>query len=321
MPDRLDGAADARATMRSMTAPDASLSPLAGGHSGRTFVSDVAGERTVVRIYPPDDPRGPDAVLVDEAVLHLVRGLLPVPDVLEVSRPDRGSGRPGLLVTSWVPGVPGDRLVGDLDEAGLARLGAAMGATAATLAALPMLRPGPFVDAELRIGAFPDGGLAEWVEHRLVGWSAEERSTLAPVAEQAQDLLDDAGRACLVHSDLNPKNVLVDPATLGLTAVLDWEFAHAGHPWTDVGNLVRFERHPAYVDAVLTAWTERHGGTRAALLDGARAADLWALVDLAARAGSNPVADRAEVLLRAIADEGDVHAWPSGWGTGPPSGG
>ncbi len=313
---RLGGVVATRATMRSMTGPDASLAPLAGGHSGRTFVSEVAGERTVLRIYPPGDVRGPDAPRVDEAVLHLVRGLLPVPDVLEVRREE--AGQPGLLVTSWVAGVPGDRLLGDLDEAGLVRLGTAMGATAATLAAMPTLRPGPYVDADLRIGSFPEGALADWVEQRLVGWSPEERSALVPVAEEAQDVLDGVGRACLVHGDLNPKNVLVDPATLELTAVLDWEFAHAGHPWTDVGNLVRFDRHPAYVDAVLETWTERHGGTPAALLDGSRAADLWALVDLAARAGSNPVADRADVLLRAIAADRDVHAWPTGWGSTPP---
>ena len=45
-------------------------------------------------------------------------------------------------------------------------------------------------------------------------------------------------------------------------------------------------------------------------LDLARAADLWALVDLAARAGENPVADSATALLRAIAGSGDVHAVP-----------
>jgi aminoglycoside phosphotransferase (APT) family kinase protein len=288
----------------------ASLTPLTGGHSRRTFLSEVAGSRSVVRIYPPGDPRGADAPQVDEAVLHLVRGLVPVADVLEVRRGD--SDQPGLLVTAWVPGEPGDRVVAGLDGAGLAGLGGAMGTVAATLAGMPMVRPGPFVDADLRIGAFPEGGLAEWVEERLVTWPASDRERLLPVAEDAQVLLDGVGRACLVHSDLNPKNVVVDPATLELTAVLDWEFAHAGHPWTDVGNLVRFERQPAYVEAVLRAWTERHGGSAAALLDGARAADLWALVDLASRAGSNSVSDRAEVLLRAVAETGDLHAWPFG---------
>jgi hypothetical protein len=44
------------------------------------------------------------------------------------------------------------------------------------------------------------------------------------------------------------------------------------------------------------------------LLDRARAADLFALVELASRRGQNPVADRAHDLLLAIARTGDLHA-------------
>jgi aminoglycoside phosphotransferase (APT) family kinase protein len=287
-----------------------SRTPLPGGHSGRTFAAEEAGDRAVLRIYPPDDPRGPEAPEVDAAVLRLVRGLLPVPEVLDVRRADRTSGQPGLLVTSWMPGERGDEVLARLDEGGLARLGGAMGRAAATLAGMPQLRPGPFVDAGLTVGAFPGDDLAEWVETRLADWPARERVGLVEVAASAQDLLDREGRRCVVHSDLNPKNVLVDPGSLELTAVVDWEFAHAGHPWTDVGNLVRFERHPAYVDAVLEAWTGLRGGRPADLLAGARAADLWALVDLASRAGEHPVADRAAALLHAIGDTGDLHARP-----------
>lgn len=286
--------------------------PLAGGHSGRTFLSEVAGERTVVRIYPPGDARGPSAPDIDAAVLRLVRGLLPVPEVLDVRRAHVGSGQPGLLVTSWMPGERGDEVLARLDGEPAARLGRAMGRAAATLAGMPMLRPGPFVDADLTVGTFPGADLAAWVEARLPHWEPGDRARLANVAEEVQDRLDGVARRCLVHSDLNPKNVLVDPRTLELTAVVDWEFAHAGHPWTDVGNLLRFERHPSYVEAVLEAWTEVHGGSPRTLLDGARAADLWALMDLASRAGEHPVADRAATLLRAIARSGDVHAWPGG---------
>lgn len=293
-----------------MTEPAPTLTPLPGGHSGRTFLGEVAGDRAVVRLYPPGDPRGPAAPEVDQAVLHLVRGLLPVPEVLDVRREQAEHGQPGLLVTSWMPGERGDLVLPGLDDAGLRRLGASIGRTAAVLAGMPMLRPGPFVDADLRLGTFPETDLAAWVESRLTTWSGNDRARLAAVADRAQDLLDLERRACLVHSDLNPKNVLVDPASLEVSAVLDWEFAHAGHPWTDLGNLLRFERHPTYVDAVLESWTARHGGRADLLLDGARAADLWALVDLAARAGENPVADRADELLRAVAGTGDLHAWP-----------
>jgi aminoglycoside phosphotransferase (APT) family kinase protein len=248
-------------------------------------------------------------------VLRLVRGLVPVPEVVEVRRAQPEEGAPGLLVTEWLPGERGDlvvaRLATDGDTDGLARLGASMGRLAATLAGMPMLRPAPFVDADLSLGAFPDDGLAEWVDQHLVEWPEQDRARLRRVADTAQDLLDTVGRACVVHSDLNPKNVLVEPGTATVTAVLDWEFAHAGHPWTDVGNLVRFERHPAYVAAVLSAWTDLRGGTSEDLLEGARAADLWALVDLAGRADANPVARRADELLRAVAATGDLHAWPS----------
>jgi aminoglycoside phosphotransferase (APT) family kinase protein len=293
-----------------------SLTPLAGGHSGRTFLGEAGGERVVVRLYPPDDPRGAEAPEIDRSVLWLVRGLVPVPDVLEVRRPLAEVGTPGLLVTSFLPGERGDLVVEHLvaagDTDGLRRLGRALGATAAGLAGMPMLRPGPFLDADLALGRFPDDDLVAWVTARLPGWPEGSRRALSQVCLRAQGLLDTVGRACLVHSDLNPKNVLVDPATLQVTAVLDWEYAHAGHPWTDLGNLLRFERHPAYASAVLDTWVSLRGGEAATVLDGARSADLWALVDLASRAGENPVADRADELLRAIADAGDLHAWPFG---------
>ena len=133
---------------------------------------------------------------------------------------------------------------------------------------------------------------------------------LQAVAADAEALLDRVGRTCLVHSDLNLKNLLVDPDTLTVTGLLDWEFAHSGHPFTDLGNLLRFDRRPAYVDAVLAVWCDRHGGSPADALHLARAADLWALVDLAARRGQNPVADRAHEHLVAIARTGDLHALP-----------
>lgn len=288
----------------------ASLTPLDGGHSGRTFVGEAGGERVVVRVYPPGDARGPEAPEIDAAVLALVRGLVPVPDVLDVRRGDVVTDEPGLLVTSWLPGERGDLVVATLDEDRQARLGAAMGRVAATLAGMPMRHAGPVVDAELSLGRFLHGGLVEWVESRLAGWSVADRARLVRVAAPAQDLLDSMSRACLVHSDLNPKNVLVEPGTGTITGVVDWEFAHAGHPWTDLGNVLRLDRHPDYVRAAVDAWVDLRGGSAAATLDGARAADLWALVDLAARAGENPVATRAERLLRAIAETGDLHAWP-----------
>jgi hypothetical protein len=51
------------------------------------------------------------------------------------------------------------------------------------------------------------------------------------------------------------------------------------------------------------------GETPERALDLARAADLFALVELAARHGQNPMADLAHRLLLAIARQRDRHAW------------
>jgi len=290
----------------------ASLSPLTGGWSGETFLADMAGERSVVRIYARPSHRGDAAHEVDAALLRLVRGLVPVPDVLEVRRADAASGLPALLVTSFVAGARGDELFPTLDAAGLARVGARLGDLLADLAGMPMLRPGPFVDGDLTIGSFGAiDGLPAFVElhrDRLTGFSRDDLAGLRTVAVDAQALLDTVTRSCLVHSDLNPKNLLLDPDTLEVTAVLDWEYAHAGHPYADLGNLLRSERDEAFVDAVLSAYASRRGGDPASVLAMGRAADLWALIDLAARAGENPVADRAHDRLLAIARTGDTSA-------------
>ena len=282
-----------------------SLTPLDGGWSGQTFLAEVAGERSVVRIYPPGAERSA-AAEIDAAVLRLVRGLVTVPQVLEV-RPSTGD-QPGLLVTSFLPGVRGDELVPTLDAPRLGQVGTTLGVLLADLGGMPMLRPGPFVDPELRIGDFGVDGLPDYVEQRLpeLGHLApEEIEGLREVALEAQALLDTVPRVCLVHSDLNPKNLLLDPDTLALRGVLDWEFAHAGHPFTDLGNLLRFDREPVFQGAVLAAYAERRGTAPEQAVALARAADLWALVDLAARRTANPVAARADRLLRAIARERD----------------
>ena len=288
------------------------LTPLAGGWSGQTFVAEAGGERTVVRIYPPGrrDDAAPE---IDAAVLRLVRGLVPVPDVLEVRRTLSAADRPGLLVTSFLTGERGDLLLPSLDGTRAAVLGGHLGELLADLSGMPTLTAGPFVDAALTIGDFglTDGLPGFVADHAdALGWEPGLLARLEEVADRAQALLDSVGRTCLVHSDANPKNLLVDPATLGVTGVLDWEFAHSGHPHTDLGNLLRFDRRPTYADAVLAAWCERRSTDPAETLELARAADVWALVDLAARRGQNPVADRAHEHLMAIARTGDLHALP-----------
>jgi aminoglycoside phosphotransferase (APT) family kinase protein len=285
------------------------LVPLAGGWSGRTFLADVAGERSVVRVYPPDERSGMGAE-IDAAVLRLVRGLVPVPDVLEVRPASAGEDRPGVLVSAYVDGARGDELLPTLGPDGLRTVGAVLGDLLADLGGMPMLRAGAFVDADLRIEPWELDlpAYAEQLEPQLAHLSVGELEGLREVAVESQTLLDTVSRTCLVHSDLNPKNLLFDPETLELAAVVDWEFAHAGHPFTDLGNLLRFDRDPEFSTAVLEAYSGRRGVPPAEALALARAADLFALVELASRRSANPVAERADRLLREIARTRDPAA-------------
>ncbi|MEI7059228.1 phosphotransferase [Nocardioides sp. CCNWLW239] len=284
------------------------LRPLEGGWSGETFLAEVGGDRSVVRIFA--DPRHhSQAAEIHEALHRLVRGLVPVPGVLEVRRADPATGAPALLVTEYVDGVRGDLLLPDLDEEQQGRLGRGLGEIAGTLAGMPFLTAGTFADSELRVEAFAVD-LTEWVESYAdrLDWSSADLDGLRDVAADAQDLLDTVGRVSLVHSDLNPKNIILDPEALDVRAVLDWEYAHAGSPFTDLGNLLRFDRAEAYVAGVLEGYVSVRGGSTSEALDLARAADLVALVELGARRTENPVADHAHDLLLAIARTGDLHA-------------
>ncbi len=294
--------------------------PLEGGFSGETFLGVAGAERTVVRVYARRGAsRGPDAPMVDAAVLRLVRGLLPVAEVLEVRRAHPDSGAPGLLVTTLLPGTRGDLVLAGLDDRRRADLGARVAVLLARLAMMPMPRAGRFADADLRVEPWSAADLPALVAARRAGsaladWPAALYAALLEVADRAQAVLDGVRRTCLVHGDLNPKNLLVDPRTLEVTGLVDWEFACAGPPGADLGNLLRFERDPRAGDdfaaGVVEGYRARVPDASPALLDQARAADLAALVDLAARRGQNPVTERAHELLVAVARSGDLHVRP-----------
>ena len=208
-----------------------SLVPLPGGWSGQTFVAEAAGERSVVRIYPPGS-RGDVGPEVDAAVLRLVRGLVPVPTVLEVRPAEPAADQPGVLVTAWLEGVRGDELLPALGPDAVARVGAVLGGLAADLGGMPMPRAGTFDGPELTVTPF-DLDLPAFVESqepRLAHLSVDELAGLREVAVEAQTLLDTVDRVCLVHSDLNPKNLLLDPASLGITAVRELPVEHGRDP-------------------------------------------------------------------------------------------
>jgi aminoglycoside phosphotransferase len=60
------------------------------------------------------------------------------------------------------------------------------------------------------------------------------------------------GPGVVVHGDYGPNNMLLDPVTFEVTAIVDWEWAHPGDPVDDLAWcewIVRMH-HPADVDAL-----------------------------------------------------------------------
>lgn len=70
------------------------------------------------------------------------------------------------------------------------------------------------------------------------GWLGEPLADdVARMMERTRHLRDGLSDPRLVHGDFNASNILVRGGRIA--AILDWEFAHAGTRWMDVGNLLR----------------------------------------------------------------------------------
>lgn len=290
------------------------MTPLAGGYSGETFLAQTGGDRAVVRIYR----RNPQRAAIDASLLRLVRGIIPVPDVLEV-RPATDD-LPAVLVTEHLEGIPLDEVL-RADPPGLdwETLGHNLGWALGSLSSIPFLRFGMFADADLTVTT--DGMPADLAAcaqtfrdtGRLAGWAEQDWRKLLALIDTAERIIDDGqndARVVLAHSDFNPKNILIDPTDCGIVGLLDWEFAHAGSIHTDFGNFTRFERDDRLVDPLIEGFVDWAPGRIRAPVEHGRAMDLWALVELAGGIPANAVRELAAQLLLAQVREQDLGAWP-----------
>ena len=281
----------------------ASAVPLTGGYGGETFAVSAAGEDAVLRLYLRD----PSRAVVDVSLMRLVRGLLPVPRVLD-AKPEGTVDDPPYVLTERLPGVNLQAFLETADDKERQRVGEQLGELLVRLSGMPFLTFGVFSGRELAIGSF-EGSLTQWFNSHVegMGLSRDQVESLYAVLDRADDLsADGVDRVCLVHSDFNPKNLLVDPETAELTGLIDWEFAHAGSPYTDLGNLLRFGTDPVLERAALSVVRATGPDLGDRLEERCRAADLWALIDLAARPAANPLAAAAHTLITRIADTGDL---------------
>ena len=91
--------------------------------------------------------------------------------------------------------------------------------------------------------------------------------------------------------------------------MLDWEFAHAGSLYTDLGNLTRFEREPTLVRSTVTSLRRRaHRASPPTRSPQAAPPTCGHWSSWPEGCEPNPVRELATELLLAQARSGDLHA-------------
>lgn len=298
------------------------LSEPTGGNSHEVFIarSDETGDEVVLRVYGAGSRhRGPEAPALQAAVLRLAGTVVSAPEVLEV-RPVGPVGEPAVLATTRLPGVVLDDVLLASPDPDLHRsLGLSLGTELGRLASATLPVVGEFLDETLTRAYWQEGGgsLLEWLDrwlHRapLARLSAQELANVRVACHDAQALLTTTRRACLVHGDLSPRNVLCDPDTGEVTGLFDWEFAHAGHPLEDTGHQLRERWDGQFAWAMLEALGDGLPVDEQASAEDlrlrARAADLYWIIELASRLGEGSATERCHEILLAIAAGGDLAA-------------
>ncbi|GAA0722899.1 phosphotransferase family protein [Dactylosporangium roseum] len=210
---------------------------VAGGRSNLTY---VLNEVFVLRRPPLGHvlATAHDMAREYRVISALGATAVPVPEALLLCTDDSVLGAPFYLMAR-VPGVVlRDRSQTDpLSEDDRRRIAFAMMDTLAQL---------HLVDyAEVGLAEFgrPEGFLERQVR-RWTGQLDKSRSRDLPAADTLRERLaasvPASPRTGIVHGDYRLDNLIVDPHTLRVAAVLDWEMATVGDPLTDLGLLLAY---------------------------------------------------------------------------------
>lgn len=268
---------------------------LSGGVINTNYKVAVSGSDTpyVIRVYARD----PQAGEREAAIGDLIAGTVPVPRTLYWSAalppeiPPRETLPPETLppetreiaervtsyaVVEWRPGVVLQAVLdnGTALADGIEDAFEDAGRVLAEISKYKFDRSG-FFSAKLEIAeAFGDDPTAYMraclgkpeVRERL---GADLFAATCVFVENNRERLaaDGAEPASLVHGDYNPRNLLVsrsdshaDHGKWQVSAVLDWEFAHAGTVLFDIGNMLRNRQKYARLEASFIKGFTESGG-------------------------------------------------------------
>ncbi|MBL8672740.1 MAG: phosphotransferase family protein [Alphaproteobacteria bacterium] len=233
---------------------DLSVTPrqFAGGFGNLNYLLRLAEGWAVLR-RPPGGPipAGGNDMAREHKVLSRLwrayplapRGLAYCADPAVIGAPFQiNEHRAGIAVRDSVP----DAIVAAAGSAAAA--GARLGGVLVPLAAaLHGVDPAQVGLADLgRPTGFLRRTAEGWAKRCAAAWDGNPPPLLDEIIAWLLARTPPDGAACLIHNDFKLDNLLIDPATLAPTAVLDWDMATLGDPlydlavtlsyWTEAGD-------------------------------------------------------------------------------------
>lgn len=192
-----------------------------GGACNSNYLVTSGGSRLVCRIYSRGDPAR------ERSIIKRVEGIVPVPDYLWVGD--------GVAVMSFIGGTHFSPTAALMRDAGriIGRLSKISFDQSGEILADGEVEPFPGW-ASLHAGLsslLQEAKVAEFLAFDLI----EKTGKAIDRNKDLLDMFDEARN--LVHGDFRPDNLLVSEDAI--VGVLDWEFAHSGSSFMDIGNLLR----------------------------------------------------------------------------------
>jgi aminoglycoside phosphotransferase (APT) family kinase protein len=288
------------------------VTPASGGLANTNLRLGLAGRDApiLLRLYQRDP-----AQAAKEVALHrLLAGRVPVPAILHAADTNPVTRGP-YAVVEWVEGLHLGRIAPNLEHEARAALARDIGGVLAAIHEVTFPAAG-FLDAALRVAQPIDvgrAGLEGFLRLCLIDGRGGVRlgaeltaETLAFAAREGGRLEAWATPPRLTHADFNGSNVLVRETGKGwrVAAVLDWEFAFAGAPSFDFGNLLRppLGDLPGFAGSVAAGYRETGAPLPEDWRDLARIADLTAWADFLNRPDATPelIADSKRMIREIV---------------------
>lgn len=97
--------------------------------------------------------------------------------------------------------------------------------------------------------------------------SSRDAKIVRSLFEKHEPLIVSCSRARLLHGDLGMHNVFIDPDTLKVTAIIDWEDVLLGDPLFDIAMFASFFRMDEFIKQFCEGYSHRESSSRDKALD------------------------------------------------------